>query len=78
VYGRSVMRGEIVFYLQLEESRRLLNQLDFLLRRTYGDISKGRMQMVSQVPGVVDFLLQLAQFMPTTIDIASYLPKDGR
>lgn len=66
------MRGEIVFYMQLEESRRLLNELDFLLRRTYGDIEKSRQQIAAQVPGTLDFLTQLAQFMPTAIDLAPY------
>lgn len=66
------MRGEIVFYMQLEESRRLLNELDFLLRRTYGNIEKSRQQIAAQVPGTLDFLTQLAQFMPTAIDLAPY------
>ena len=66
------MRGEIVFYMQLDESRRLLNELDFLLRRTYGDIKKSRQQIEAQVPGVLDFLVQQAQFIPTAIDLSPY------
>lgn len=69
------MRGEIVFYIQQEESHRLLNELDFLLRRAYGDVKKNRQQVAAQVPDVLGFLVQLAQFMPTAIDLTPYFPE---
>lgn len=68
------MRGEIVFYIPQEESHRLLNELDFLLRNAYGDIKKSRQQIAAQVPGVLDLLVHLAQFMPTAIDLTPYFP----
>ena len=69
------MRGEMVFYVSQEEGRRMIDELDFLLRRVYGeDISKNRPQIASQVPNMLAFLINLAQFMPGAIDLAQYLP----
>jgi hypothetical protein len=70
------MRGEMVFYVSQDESRRMISELDFLLRRVYGeDISKSRQQIASQVPNMLAFLLNLAQFMPGAIDLTQYLPR---
>lgn len=70
------MRGEMVFYVPQDEGRRMIDELDFLLRRVYGeDISKSRQQIASQVPNMFAFLLNLAQFMPGAIDLSQYLPK---
>lgn len=70
------MRGEMVFYVSQEEGRRMIDELDFLLRRVYGeDISKNRQQVASQVPNMLAFLINLAQFMPGAIDLAQYLPR---
>lgn len=70
------MRGEMVFYVPQDEGRRMIDELDFLLKRVYGgDISKSRQQIASQVPNMLAFLLNLAQFMPGAIDLAQYLPK---
>lgn len=70
------MRGEMVFYVSQEEGRRMIDELDFLFKRVYGeDILKSRQQIASQVPNMLAFLLNLAQFMPGAIDLAQYLPK---
>lgn len=70
------MRGEMVFYVSQDEGRRMLDELDFLLRRVYGaDISKSLQQIASQVPNILALLLNLAQFMPGAIDFTQYLPK---
>lgn len=70
------MRGEMVFYMSQEEGRRMIDELDFLFRRVYGeDISKSRQQLASQVPNILAFLLNLAQFMPGAIDLTQYLPR---
>jgi len=70
------MRGEMVFYVSQEEGRRMIDELDFLFKRVYGeDISKSNQQIASQVPNMLAFLLNLAQFMPGAIDLAQYLPK---
>ena len=70
------MRGEMVFYVSQDEGRRMINELDFLLRRVYGeDVSKSRQQIVSQVPNMLAFLLNLAQFMPGAVDLTQYLPR---
>ena len=70
------MRGELVFYVSQDEGRRMANELDFLLRRVYGeDILKSRQQIVSQVPNMLAFLLNLAQFMPGAVDLTQYLPR---
>ena len=69
------MRGEMVFYVSQEEGRRIIDELDFLFKRVYGeDISKNRQQIASQVPNTLAFLLNLAQFMPGAIDLTQYLP----
>jgi len=70
------MRGEMVFYVSQDEGRRMIDELDFLLRRVYGeDILKSQQQIVSQVPNMLAFLLNLAQFMPGAIDLTQYLPR---
>lgn len=70
------MRGEMVFYVSQDEGRRMIDELDFLFRKVYGeDISKGRQQIASQVPNMLAFLLNLAQFMPGAIDLTQYLPR---
>lgn len=70
------MHGEMVFYVPQEEGRRMIDELDFLFKRVYGeDISKSRQQIASQVPNMLAFLLNLAQFMPGAVDLAQYLPK---
>jgi len=70
------MRGEMVFYVPQDEGRRMIDELDFLFRRVYGeDISKSRQQIASQVPNMLAFLLNLAQFMPGAVDLTQYLPR---
>lgn len=70
------MRGEMVFYVQQEEGQRLMSELDFLFKRVYGeDLTKSQQQMASQVPNVLSFFLNLAQFAPNVIDITQYLSR---
>ncbi len=70
------MHGEMVFYVSQEEGRRMIDELDFLFKRVYGeDISKSRQQMASQVPNMLAFLINLSQFMPGAVDLTQYLPK---
>lgn len=70
------MRGEMVFYVQQDEGRRMIDELDFLFKRVYGeDLKRNHQQMTSQVPNMVALLLNLAQFMPGAIDLTQYLPR---
>ena len=70
------MRGEMVFYVQQDEGRRMMDELDFLFKRVYGeDLKSSHQKMTSQVPNTVAFLLNLAQFMPGAIDLTQYLPE---
>lgn len=70
------MHGEMVFYVPQDEGRRMIDELDFLFRRVYGeDIPKSRQQLASEVPHMLAFLLNLAQFMPGAIDLTQYLPR---
>jgi len=70
------MRGEMVFYMSLDEGRQLVNELDFFFRRVYGeDLVQSHRQITSQVPAVLGLLLQLAQFMPNAVDLTQYLPR---
>ena len=70
------MRGEMVFYVSQDEGRRMIDELDFLFRKVYGeDILKSRQQLASQAPNMLAFLLNLAQFMPGAIDLTQYLPR---
>ncbi len=69
------MRGEMVYYMTREESSQLVNELDFLFRRTFGDIEKSHEQMLAQVPCSLTLLYQLAQFMPAAVDLTQYFPQ---
>lgn len=69
------MRGEMVFYVPQEEGRRMIDELDFLIRKVYGEnVAQNRQQIASQIPNMLAFLLNLVQFMPGAIDLTQYLP----
>lgn len=70
------MRGEMVFYVQQDEGRQMIDELDFLFKKVYGeDLKRSHQKMTTQVPNMVAFLLNLARFMPGAIDLTQYLPR---
>lgn len=57
------MEAQIVFYMDLQEWQQMLHELDFLLRKCYGEDLGGRDQEIRmQVPNVRAYLLSMIQY----------------
>jgi hypothetical protein len=68
------LRSELVFYIPQDEARAMLNELDFLFGKAFGDVSKSREQILAQLPSLLALLVQVAGYFPNTIDLEAYLP----
>jgi len=67
------MRSEVVLYVPVNELQDLASEMDFLLRRTYGEGLQGRIkQLEAQTPRVMDFMRLLCMHLPDSIDKSIY------
>lgn len=64
------MDSKLSFFMDSQEWRQMLNELEFLLREVYGDdFKKSHSQMMMQVPNVLAFLVSMVQFSANSSDL---------
>ena len=69
------MRTEVVLYIPPDELQELSAEMDFLLRRTFGqDLNQRKQQLNAQIPRVMDFMRLLCLHLPDSIDKDIYFP----
>lgn len=70
------MDSKLSFFMDSQEWRQILNELEFLLREVYGDdLKKSHSQMMMQVPNVLAFLVSMIQFSanPSDLEVAKII-----
>lgn len=74
------MESKLSFFMDPQEWRQVLNELDFLVCQCYGDdLRKSHTQMMTQIPHLLAFLLSMIQFDigPTELE-AVKLIREGK
>lgn len=64
------MNSKLSFFMNPEEWRQTLSEMEFLLRQVYGDdFKKSHEQMCMQVPNMLAFIVSMVQFSANPTDL---------